>query len=746
MNIAKIIISLSHSDIDKVYDYKIPSEFNNLAIGMEVEIPFGNQIITGFVVDITKESKIEEDRLKEIKNILHNGEVFLHPDQTDLASKVARYYLHTLTSAMNSMIPGGLTGFSRTLKKKKRTYLSINPGADLTSIRSNAYKQMEVIEVLQEEKRIEISKLKIKANLNNNQVINTLIDKGIVQTEIVDTYRKPMQSQVTVKEEDYELNYEQNEAIDKIFSLIINNKYKEVLLHGVTGSGKTDVYINAIKKCLSINKTAILLVPEIALTSQIVSRLRKHFSGNIAIMHSSLSQGERYDEWRRIFNGEIDIVVGARSAIFAPLKNIGVIIIDEEHEQTYKQDSRLRYDARKVASWRALDHDAVVILGSATPSLTSYYKSQIGEIELVELKKRVKQLPLPAFHVVDMKQEYKSGNVSLISSLLEEKLDYELSGGSRKAIILLNRRGFGYQLVCQGCGQTIKCPNCDITLTYHKTHNALRCHYCEYHMPFTTVCSECGDEIIALGEGIQKVHELLVERFPDTDVIRMDSDTTKVKNAHIKLLDKFKKSKRAILLGTQMIAKGLDIPDVNLVGIINADTSLNLPEYTADEKTFQLITQVAGRAGRGDRYGEVVVQTFNPDSVSIKLGCSQNYNDFYKMEIRHREKMQYPPFSQLLRVIAYHKEEKVAFRAVKFIENELNKMDRGKFRILGPSPAPINKLRNQYRWHIIIKVVDNNNLVLKEKLFSICQELRERGQSLEEKLTVIIDVDPESVM
>lgn len=746
MRIANVIVNLSHSELDKVFDYQIPQSLK-VDIGMEVEVPFGNQVITGYVVNISSNTEVNKKKLKKINKVLHKGEIFLQKEQIKLSQIISNYYLYPLSATLNTMVPGGLQGYSRTINVRKKKIVNLSNDADFTQIRSNAHKQMQVIEVLKESNKINIQKLKKVADLSSYKVIYNLENKGILAITESEYMRTPLVRELNGVKSNYELNLDQRKVVQKIDKLFNTKSFNQILLHGVTGSGKTDIYIKAIKKCILLNRQAILLIPEIALTSQIVSRLLEHFKGRIAIIHSNLSAGERYDEWRRIQKGKVDVVVGARSAVFAPLSDLGLIIIDEEHENTYKQDSGLRYDARKVAKWRAELNNSLLLLGSATPSLTSYYKAKKGELNLLELPNRAKKLPLPKFVIVDMKKEYKKGQKGLISTLLKEKIIEQIYHKKSKVILLLNRRGFSHQFVCSGCGEVLKCPNCDIALTYHKDNNAFKCHYCNYHQRFSMSCNNCGSEIIPLGEGIQKAEEELTNLFPDVNIIRMDSDSTTRKNSHIHFIDKFKSLEKSILLGTQMIAKGLDIPEVNLVGIINADTALNLPDYTADERTFQLITQVSGRSGRGDIQGEVILQTYSPNNEIINLGCRQDYDSFYNIEISHRKRMQYPPFTSLIRIISIHEREKVAYRAIKFVENNLAKVD-GKFKILGPTPAPISKVRNKYRWHIIIKVFNSNGSesYIKHKINEISQELRRRGQSLDQPLSLIVDIDPQSIM
>ncbi|QOR36193.1 primosomal protein N' [Clostridium sp. 'deep sea'] len=616
----------------------------------------------------------------------------------------------------------------------------------LHEVLARSKKQLQIINELKKATKQEyhLIALKNKLAIKSNASINALIDKKILVKSEIEVYRSPLiKEHINMEYNTLKLNRAQKNAVLKIFRSITQNEFKPYLLHGVTGSGKTEVYLRSIQHCLNLGKQAILLVPEITLTPQTIERLTIRFGSDIAVLHSSLSKGERYDEWRRIATGKATVVVGARSAVFAPLAKLGVIIIDEEHESTYKQQDNLRYDARQIALWRAKKHSAAVIYGSATPAITSYYKAQKEIYELLEMPERITKNKLPQVNIVDMRTEIKQGNRSILSRVLQKQLLATIDKGE-KALILLNRRGYSSFLRCSECGDIPICENCDITLTYHSYDNKLKCHYCDTQIPASRVCSKCKQSSMKLvGTGTQKVEKLLEKILPETDIIRMDSDTTRQKNSHFYLLEKFKKSKSAVLVGTQMIAKGLDIKEITLVGVIDADIALNLPDYRADERTFQLLTQVAGRSGRGEIEGKVIIQTFSPKHFSITEACKHNYKGFYEQEIKFRSKFMYPPFKQLIRIICVHEEQRIARRGLVFIYKQLA-TENSSYTVLNPTPAPLNKINNKYRWHLIIKY--DSKVKLHESIKNAVAELRKRSSKIEKPLRVIIDINPENIL
>jgi len=539
------------------------------------------------------------------------------------------------------------------------------------------------------------------------------------------------------------LNKDQKEILERIREALNKQAYSPFLIHGVTGSGKTQIYIEAIREVLKDRKQALILVPEISLTPQIISRFKANFGEKVGCLHSRLSAGERYDTWRRVRNGELPIVVGARSAVFSPFQNLGLIVVDEEHVPSYKQDDTTpRYNARDVAVMRAKLNDAVIILGSATPSLESYHNAQQGKYVLCQLKERVEKQKLPHVKVVDLAQERKNGNMSFLSSDLSSLLQDRMDKGEQ-VLLFLNRRGFSTFVKCQDCGYIEKCPRCDITLTFHRTDFSLRCHYCNYQKKAPDLCPQCdGYRFTYRGAGTQKIEEELKKSFPKALMERMDLDTTLKKGAHKRLLSDFGRKKFGILVGTQMITKGLDFPDVTLVGVISADLGLDLPDFRSKERTFQLLAQVAGRAGRGKREGEVVVQTYYPQEWTIKLAASHDFEKFYRKELEQRKELGYPPFNHLILVVFSGKSlRRVTASAQSFssvLERRVKSVKQKGVGILGPAPAPLSKIKNQHRWQLLIKT---------KKITTVTSLIRkiledEKNAKKKKEVRITVNVDP----
>ena len=545
----------------------------------------------------------------------------------------------------------------------------------------------------------------------------------------------------------FSLNQGQSDILNKVKTALESKDYSPFLIHGVTGSGKTQVYIEAIKEVLKYGKQALVLVPEISLTPQIISRFKANFEEKVGCLHSQLSAGERYDTWRRVRNGDLPIIVGARSAVFSPFQNLGLIVVDEEHDPSYKQDEPApRYNARDVAVMRAKLNNAVVMLGSATPSLESYYNAQKGKYTLCVLPERVDNQKLPPVKIVDLAQERMKGNKNSLSSDLSSLLKDRIDKGEQ-ALLFLNRRGFSTFVKCQECGYIEKCPRCDITLTFHRTDFSLRCHYCNHYKRAPELCPSCqGSDFMYKGTGTQKIEEELKRDFPLALMERMDLDTMTKKGAHRRILSDFGNKKFNILLGTQMITKGLDFPDVTLVGVISADMSLDLPDFRSKERTFQLLAQVAGRAGRGKREGEVIVQTYHPEEWSIQMAAEHDYMSFYQKETEQRRELGYPPFNHLILLIFSGNVLKdVTARAQGFSFKLRGKVSSEKHKgveILGPAPAPLSKIKNQYRWQLLIKT---SNVTATGSL--IRRILEEDNDSKTKKTVhVIANVDPMNML
>ena len=538
------------------------------------------------------------------------------------------------------------------------------------------------------------------------------------------------------------LTSDQQRAFEAISEKIHAHEQCTYLLHGVTGSGKTEVYLQTIEEVLNLNRQAMMLVPEIALTPQMVLRFKRRFGDEVAVLHSGLSKGERYDEWQKIRDGKARVSVGARSSVFAPFKNLGMIIIDEEHESSYKQEDYPRYHARDIAQWRSEYHQCPLILGSATPSLESFARAEKGVYELLSLPNRVNQQALPEVEIVDMREELNSGNRSMFSNQLRDAIQQRLDN-QEQIVLFLNRRGYASFMLCRDCGHVPQCPNCDISLTYHKSTDQLKCHYCGHQEVPPNQCPNCESEHIRqMGTGTQRVEELLQEAFQEARIIRMDVDTTSRKGAHEKLLNDFGSGKGDILLGTQMIAKGLDFPNITLVGVLNADTMLNLPDFRASERTYQLLTQVAGRAGRHEKEGQVLIQTYNPDHYAIKDVQENDYTAFFQKEMNYRKIGKYPPYFFLINFTIAHKEMKKVMEASKHIHKILLQHLTDKALVLGPSPAALSRINNEYRFQILVKY--KREPALHEALKYLDDYYHD--QYLKEKLSLKIDIAPQMKM
>lgn len=569
----------------------------------------------------------------------------------------------------------------------------------------NAPKQKLLLELLLDIKEGSLSYLYNNYGIDSS-VVRTLVKKGLLVTEKIEIGRIPANHITGEKSLINHLTPEQTTALNQMFPYLYNRQHKIFLLHGVTGSGKTEVYMQLIDKAVEQNRTTLILVPEISLTMQMIERFKGRFGNHsIAILHSKLSLGERYDEWVRIRRGEVKIVIGARSAVFAPLSNIGVIIVDEEHETSYKSENTPKYDAIEIAQKRAEIQGSLLILGSATPSVTSSYRAQMGEYEKIRLTKRYNETPLPYVEIVDMREELKNGNKSIFSVKLFNNMKECLKTG-KQVILFLNRRGYSTFVSCRNCGYVVKCPECGISLTYHSRKDAVMCHFCGYEMKAPRKCPECESKYIKyFGVGTEKVEEVTKQLFPEFQVERLDLDTAKRKGSTENILSNFKKEKTQILIGTQIVAKGLDFKNVGLVGIVAADISLNIPDYRSPERTFQLITQAAGRAGRGDKRGKVIIQSYNPQNYAIVASSTHNYEAFYQNELLLREQIHYPPFSHLIQLsISSTDEAAVVEAAKKTAEYFIAEAgDSAEDDVMGPQPAPIYKINGKYRYQIVIK-------------------------------------------
>ncbi|CAJ1002069.1 MAG: primosomal protein N' [Brevibacillus sp.] len=631
----------------------------------------------------------------------------------------------------------------RITRKQQSFVRCLLEGAELTSAIDSLPKRAEqmrrVLELFAAHEGQSFSVQTLREELGiTRSPLKSLEQRGWVAIEQVEVYRDPYAQRRFAGGEKPSFTPQQEAALKPIGGQIAAGEYGAFLLHGVTGSGKTEVYLEAIERTLAAGREAIFLVPEISLTPQMVERFKARFGADVAVLHSALSQGERYDEWRKILRREVKVVVGARSAVFAPFQNVGLIVIDEEHESSYKQEETPRYHAREVALWRARENNSVVVMGSATPSLETYALAARGRYTLLEMPERVGSRPLPRVHVVDMREELRAMNRSMFSRLLYEMIGDRLAK-QEQMVLFLNRRGFSTFVMCRTCGYTLRCVHCDISLTYHKTNHTARCHYCGYTIVQPARCPECQSEHIRFfGTGTQKVEAELARLFPGIRVIRMDVDTTSRKGAHEELLHKFRTGQGDVLLGTQMIAKGLDFPRVTLVGVIAADTSLHLPDFRAAEKTFQLLTQVGGRAGRHELEGDVIIQTYTPEHYSIVHATRHDYPSFYREEMMQRRRTGYPPYYRLVLITFSHEEVPVVIRAAHSVADFLRPRLAETTILLGPVASPIPRIKDRFRFQIMLKYRDEPRL---SDLLAQAVDVFEEGNK-QQKVLMTIDVDP----
>ena len=687
-----VLVELSNKNIDKIFDYSVPLDLQAfIKVGIRVEIPFGRQTLEGFVLNIKDETSVSN--IKDIIGIV-DSEIVLNEELLLLGREIQKNTLSTLISCYQVMLPKALKAKRGVLVNKKfDTYYKLNEDVSLDNLKG---KQLEIVNLCKNGSVLRSDLIDISLSS-----LNTLIKKGILLEEKREHYRL---SYTNKKLDKKVLTFDQMSVVSGV-----GNMHDVYLLHGVTGSGKTEVYMELIDKALLCGKSSIVLVPEISLTPQMVDRFQRRFGDNIAAIHSALSEGEKYDEWRRIVRGEAKIVIGARSAIFAPLNNIGMIIIDEEHSDSYKQDdSNPRYSAKDVAIIRGKYHNCPVVMGSATPSLESFARAKKGVFKLLSLPNRINGKGLPDVEIIDMNNEIKRSkghfSIPLLAAISEKIMKNE------QVILLLNRRGYSSFITCKNCGYTFKCPNCDISLTYHKTSNTLRCHYCGYGTKVYEVCPECKEKSLNnLGVGTEKVEEELKGLFPDARILRMDFDTTSRKGSHEKMITAFKNHEYDILLGTQIVAKGLDFENVTLVGVINADTSLNIPDFRSSENTFSLLSQVAGRSGRSSRTGEVIIQTFNPEHYAIEYSKKHDYLGFYNKEMTIRRELKYPPYYYICYIKISGKDKELVLLESNKIKRSLDRNINNSI-ILGPSPSAIFRLNNIYRYGIIIKYKNDDNI------------------------------------
>ncbi|EOI7562119.1 primosomal protein N' [Enterococcus faecalis] len=803
--VAKVIVDVPTMQTDQPFTYLVPENLNEqLAVGMRVEVPFGNgnRHVQGFVLAIEPVAATVLDetnvQLKELVAVLDlkpvlNTEMLALADymkektfafkitclQTMLPSVMRAdyqkyiYLTDELSEELQDQLFYGLEEISWDQAQERgllpqlmalRKQQKVDIRYEVTT--RNKVKMVRFIQAAKEFEQLEEIRLGLRKGAKKKEqllyylqrlgtekvtavkemkelgfstaLLNEAAKNGWLTFIEKEAYRDPFANQTFEKTTALSLNAEQQVAVETILQSVQEQQSQTYLLEGITGSGKTEVYLQVIAEVLNQGKTAIMLVPEISLTPQMVQRFKSRFGEHVAVMHSGLSQGEKYDEWRKIERGEAEVVVGARSAIFAPIENIGVIIIDEEHEASYKQEETPRYHARDLAIWRSEYHHCPVVLGSATPSLESRARAKKNVYQRLRLTQRANQAAtLPTIDVVDMRQEVENGNVSSFSMSLQEKLQERLEK-NEQSVLLLNRRGYSSFVMCRDCGYVLPCPNCDISLTLHMDSKTMKCHYCGHEERIPYRCPNCGqDKIRYYGTGTQKVEEELQTLLPDSRILRMDVDTTRRKGAHEKILRTFGEGQADILLGTQMIAKGLDFPNVTLVGVLNADTALNLPDFRSSERTFQLLTQVSGRAGRAEKPGEVIIQSFNPEHYAIQLAKAQDYEDFYTKEMYIRHRGDYPPYYFTVQITASHPEENEAAKQMFQIATKLKQGLSPQAILLGPTPNAIMRVNNRYFYQVIIKYKQEPMLqpLLKE-ILTDTQRATARG------LKLSIDAEP----
>ncbi|MHA6258653.1 primosomal protein N' [Sporosarcina sp. CAU 1771] len=801
--IAEVIVDVAAYPIDRPFDYVVPqSMVSIIEAGIRVKVPFGPRKVLGYVTKLKNESELDIKKLKPIDELI-DLEPVLSRELLELASWLSVQTLSYEIDALQVMLPAAMRakyekfivvddskqigdedflhflagrkrvpmkeaeqlGILNLLKRqveqgnvlvdttvgqqtavKKERMIRIGESELLQGIleglHPNAVKQAELIKTMlvQAGKTVRAKDLLERAGIQPS-VLKAALERGVGIEEYAEVYREPEASGMKDTAIPDQLTDEQEVALAKVSTSLASGVAETFLLHGVTGSGKTEIYLRAIKEVLEKGQEAIVLVPEISLTPQMTSRFKARFGPLVAVMHSALSAGEKYDEWRKIQRGEVKVVVGARSAIFAPFENVGIIILDEEHESSYKQEDTPRYHARDVAIKRAEHYGCPVILGSATPSLESYARASKGVYTLLTLMKRARNQELPEVNVVDMREELRSGNRSMFSIPLAEAVRKRLEA-TEQIVLFLNRRGFSSFVLCRDCGTVVECPNCDISLTYHRANEKLQCHYCGHNQNVPLECPECESEHIRFfGTGTQKVEEEIAKLFPTARVLRMDVDTTRKKGSHERLLRQFSEGKADILLGTQMIAKGLDFPNITLVGVLAADTTLHLSDFRAAEKTFQLMTQVSGRAGRHELPGEVFIQTYTPEHYAIELAKDQHYEPFYNLEMSARRQFGYPPF-YFVTVVQFTHEDLLkvadfAEKGARYLKDNLS----GETIIIGPTAAAISRVNNRYRYQCLLKYKKE------PKLTETLQQLIKiyRTKWIKSGLTMTVDVEPTSI-
>lgn len=723
MKFANVIIDQDAKALDREFVYKIPDDLD-VTLGERVLVPFGARVLEGFVVDITDKTDYDISKVKSIIRTV-DGFAVIKKEMLALMHYMADNLHLKLASILRLFLPSEM----RTGKVKELKVRFVKLKSEDITLPKNARKQAEIIEFLKEKKVAKFSDISLKFGY---APLSALVKKGDVIVFFEEKKRAVDYDRIALKKR--ELTPLQQRAVDTVKA---NRTY---LLHGVTGSGKTEVYMNLIERALNNGKTALMLVPEISLTPQVLANFKARFGEEVALIHSGLSAGERFDEWRRIFFGEARVVVGARSAIFSPIENLGIIIIDEEHEQSYISESNPRYDTHEIAEFRRKYNDCILVLGSATPSIDSYLKALEGEYQLVEMPVRVNGMEMPKIVIVDMLNELRHGNSEIFSIPLMAELGNVVEK-KKQAMIFINRRGFSSFQRCRECGYVAKCKDCDVSLVYHHYENKLKCHYCGKRYRALDICPSCGSHNIKQGAiGTERVVEELKKYFPDVPIFRMDNDTTSTKGAHRSILSQFREAKPGILVGTQMIAKGHDFEDVILVGIIDADQSLYQADYRSIERTFQLITQVSGRAGRSKEQGKVILQTYSPRHYVYRYAQNYDFKGFFKKEANLRKVTNFPPYTKVLRILFSHEDENIVAKEIKVCYNKVQEVKekfKDDFIYLDVMKSPLNRIKTKYRYQILTRFKLGKAKEIEDEIYKCIDE--------KAKSSIFFEINPQNL-
>ena len=742
--IVEVIINSNVKNLNRIFDYSVPINLEkDIKVGRRVFVPFGNmkEYQEGFIIGIKEKS---EYKIKDIIRV--EKENSITEERINLAKLMARKYFCNISDCIKLMLPPGTTtkNIENRIKEKSARFIyllktedEINEDIDNKIIKSD--KQKRILKFLIDNE--EVSSIDLETFTDTTSAnIKALEQKGYIEIVEKAVERNPFLKKDIRPTSNLDLNDEQKKAFNSVASNIRKNLFGEFLIFGITGSGKTEIYLQLIKEVLNKNKTAIVLVPEISLTPQMVDRFISRFGEeNIAILHSKLSVGERYDQWKKIESGSVKILIGARSAIFAPMKDLGLIIIDEEHDSSYKSEKSPRYNAKEIARYLAKEKNIPLVLGSATPDINTYYDAVNGKTQLITLTRRANNSKLPNVEIIDLKEELANGNRSMLSRRLFSAIENNLKE-KKQTILFLNRRGYSTFVMCRDCGYTVKCNKCNVSMTYHIEQNRLKCHYCGYERKNVTICPECNSKNIRyFGTGTEKLEAEIKKLFPNASTIRMDIDTVSKKNSHEKILNEFRDKNIDILIGTQMVVKGHHFPNVTLVGVIAADSSLFIDDYRSSERTFQILTQVAGRAGRENNNGTVIIQTYNPDNFAIECSKFQNYKMFYDEEIKFRELLKYPPFCDIIKIeINDISRNQTAKTAMQIYDSLIKQNVDGKMAIYKPMPSPIDKIKDRYRWRIIARCKFSNTVI--DRINNSLKNINSANTR------VMIDVNPNSMI